>query len=537
MSGGKETPRQKMIGMMYLVLTALLALNVSKEILNAFVIIEEGLNVTNTNFDSKNELLYSKFEKAMADNKTKTEPWYKKAKEAKKLSAELCGFVDEIKSELYQKIQKIPKETADTFKLKNLDSKDENNIPTELLIGAGADAEHATGKAKDLKEKIEEYKKAMTALVPKADQAALKLGLSTEEQYSIGDEKMVPWEANLFEHQPVAAVLSVLAKIKNDVKNAESDVVSVLLKSIDASDFKFDAIEAKVVAPTSYIVLGEEYTADIFVSAHSSTQNPEVVIGQVDTSSKAMKIVGTGTPVPVSEGVGKYTVRPSSEGLQEYTGLINVKAPDGTFKPYRFHGEYMVARPSMAISPTKMNVFYIGVDNPVDISVAGAAPTDVVPSLTGGGGSIINKGQGHYIVVVKTQGECKVNVSIKTKTGSKAMGTMPFRVKKVPSPLASFAGVTGDGKVSKGELQAAGGVIPKLEDFVFDLKFPVVSWVMSMNINGAFMDLEARGPGLTPQMKDLLNRAKSGGKVLIEQVKVQAPDGVRSIPGCVIKIK
>ena len=101
MSGGKETPRQKMIGMMYLVLTALLALNVSKEILNAFVIIEDGLNVTNKNFDSKNELLYSKFDKAMADNKTKTEPWYKKAKEAKKKSAELCAFVDEIKSEMY----------------------------------------------------------------------------------------------------------------------------------------------------------------------------------------------------------------------------------------------------------------------------------------------------------------------------------------------------------------------------------------------------------------------------------------------------
>src|ERR1035437_3345325 len=112
MSGGKETPRQKMIGMMYLVLTALLALNVSKEILNAFVIIEDGLNVTNTNFDSKNGILYSKFEKAMGDNKTKTKPWFDKAQTAKKLSADLCGFIDEIKSELYQKIQQIPKEVA-----------------------------------------------------------------------------------------------------------------------------------------------------------------------------------------------------------------------------------------------------------------------------------------------------------------------------------------------------------------------------------------------------------------------------------------
>jgi gliding motility-associated protein GldM len=537
MSGGKETPRQKMIGMMYLVLTALLALNVSKEILNAFVIIEEGLNVTNTNFDSKNGILYSKFEKAMSDNKTKTKPWFDKAQQAKKLSAELCGFVDEIKSELYQKIQKVTKEQADTFQLKNLDSKDENNIPTEVLIGAGADAEHATGKAKDLKEKIEQYKKDMLALVPEKERANLKLGLSTEEMYSIGDEKMVAWESNLFAHNPVAAVLSVLAKIKNDIKNAESDVVSTLLKSIDANDFKFDAIEAKVVAPTSYITLGEDYTADIFVSAHSSTQNPEIVIGQVDTTSKVPKLVGTGTPVEVHDGVGKYVVKTGSEGVQEYAGLINVKAPDGSVKPYRFSGSYMVARPSMAISPTKMNVFYIGVENPVSISVAGAAPTDVVATLSGAQGSITAKGQGNYIVKVSAGAKCDINVSVKTKTGSKSMGKMEFRIKKVPSPLASFAGVTGDGSATKGELQAAGGVIPKLEDFVFDLKFPVVSWVMSMNINGLFVDEPANGPNKTEKMNAMIAKAKPGTKILIEQVKVQAPDGVRKIPGCVIKVK
>lgn len=524
-----------MIGMMYLVLTALLALNVSKEILNAFVAIEEGLNVTNTNFDSKNGILYQKFEKAMQDNKTKTKPFFDKAQEAKKKSSELCKYIDELKSELYMEVQKVPKESADTFQLKYLDSKDNYDIPTHILIGE--DPEHATGKAIELKKKIEDFKKEMTALVPEKERASLKLGLSTEDVYSVAEEKKVTWESNLFYHNPIAAVLSAFAKIKNDVKNAESDVVSVLLKSIDANDFKFDAIEAKVVAPTSYITLGEEYTADIFVSAHSSTQNPEIVIGQVDTSSKEPKIVGTGTPVTVEGGVGRYVVRTGSEGLQEYSGLINVKAPDGSVKPYRFSGSYMVARPSMAVSPTKMNVFYIGVENPVDISVAGAAPTDVVPSIVGGGGQIINKGQGHYIVKVTQPGECKVSVSVKTKTGSKAMGTLPFRVKKVPSPLASYAGVTGDGKVSKGELMQATGVIPKLEDFVFDLKFPVVSWVMSMNVNGAFVDYNAQGPGTTGQMKELLNRAKSGGKVLIEQVKVQAPDGVRSIPGCVLKIK
>jgi len=537
MSGGKETPRQKMIGMMYLVLTALLALNVSKEILNAFVAIEEGLNTTNTNFDSKNGILYSKFEKAMADNKTKTKPWFDKAKQAQKYSKDLCDYVDELKAEIYSEVQKITKEQADTFHLAYLDSKDNYDIPTHILIGENP--ENATGKAKDLKEKIEKFKKDMAALVPEKERANLKLGLSTEDVYSVAEEAKVTWESNIFYHNPVAAVLSAMAKIKNDVKNAESDVVTLLLKSIDANDFKFDAIEAKVVAPTSYIMQGEKYTADIFVSAHSSTQNPEVVIGQVDTTNKAQpKIIGTPTVVPVTEGVGKYEVSAGAEGLQEYHGLINVKAPDGSIKAYPFHGEYMVAKPAYAISPTKMNVFYIGVENPVDITVAGAAPTDVNATISGGGGSIINKGQGHYIVKVTSGNECSVNVSIKGKSGSsKSMGSMKFRVKKVPSPQASYAGVVGDGKVTKGELMNAGGVIPKLEDFVFDLKFPVVSWNMSIFINGVYADYSAQGASTTGAMKDVLNKVKPGQKVLIEEVKVQAPDGVRKITGCVLKIK
>jgi hypothetical protein len=184
-----------------------------------------------------------------------------------------------------------------------------------------------------------------------------------------------------------------------------------------------------------------------------------------------------------------------------------------------------------------MNVFYIGVDNPVDISVAGAAPTDVIATLSGASGSISNQGQGHYTVKVNSGNECSVNVAIKTKNGTKSMGAMKFRIKKVPSPQASYAGVVGDGKISKGELMAAGGVVPKLEDFVFDLKFPVISWNMSVFINGAYADMPASGPAATAQMKDLLGKVRSGQKVLIEEVKVQAPDGVRKITGCVLKIK
>jgi gliding motility-associated protein GldM len=537
MSGGKETGRQKMIGMMYLVLTALLAMNISKDVLLAFITVEEGLNKTNENFDQKNESLYAKFEKGMSENKVKTEPFAKKAFKVRKEAEELCKFIDKTKSELYVLAQpELTQQMADTFQLKDCQAKDNYDIPTNYLIGP--ETATPTGKGVELKKKVKEFREMLFAQIPAKEQSSLKIGLLTDDIYDHHAEKKVPWEVFNFDHTTVAACMCLMAGIKNDIKNAESDVVKKLLDAIDASDFKFDAIEAKVVAPTSYIMAGEDYTADIFVSAHSSTQNPEIVIGKVDTSNKMKpSLVGAGTPVNVSNGVGKYVVHTGGEGLQEYSGLINVKAPDGSIKPYPFSGNYMVARPSMAVSPTKMNVFYIGVENPVDISVAGAAPTDVQATLVGGGGTIENKGQGHYIVKVSSGNECSVNVAIKTKSGSKSMGAMKFRVKKVPSPQASYAGVVGDGKVSKGEIGAAGGVIPKLEDFVFDLTFPVVSWNMSIFVNGVYVDYTATGANATPQMKDVLQKVKTGQKVMIEEVKVRAPDGIRKIPGCVLKIK
>ncbi|MES2395938.1 MAG: gliding motility protein GldM [Bacteroidota bacterium] len=539
MSGGKESPRQKMIGMMYLVLTALLAMNISKDVLLAFITVEHGLNNTNENFDQKNDVLYAKFDKAMAENKTKTKPWADKAFKVREEADKLCKFIDEAKSELYILAQpELTKAMADTFQLHRGQANDNYDIPTNYLIGP--EIATPTGKGVEIKKKIHEFRTMVMDLVPEKEKAGFKMGLHTEDVFDHHAEKNVPWEVSNFDHTTMAACMCLLAGIKNEVKNAESDIVTLLLRAIDAGDFKFDIVTAKVVAPTSYIVLGEEYTADIFVAAYSSTKNPDISVGNVDTTSKEYpKMIGVGTPVPVTAGLGKYTIKPTSEGMQTWGGIIDVKAPDGSTKSYPFSSSYMVARPSFAVSPTKMNVFYIGVANPVSISAAGVAPTNVVANLAGDG-RIDSKGQGNYEVFVKSGTKCTINVSAKDpRTNStKSMGQgLEFRIKKVPSPNAKFAGVIGDGAITKGELQSAGGIFADLSDFVFDLKFPVTAWTISMNVNGLFMDESGKGPGLTQGMKALLAKAKKGSKILIENVHVQAPDGDRKITGCNIKIK
>ena len=200
----------------------------------------------------------------------------------------------------------------------------------------------------------------------------------------------------------------------------------------------------------------------------------------------------------------------------------------------------MAARPSFAVSPTKMNVFYIGVGNPVAISASGAAPSNIVATLSGDG-RIDNKGQGNYEVWVKSGIECTVNVAIKDpKAGGSAKSAGPgikFRIRKVPSPNAKFAGIVGDGAITKGEMMAATGIVADLSDFVFDIKFPVTQWRVAMNVNGLSIEKEGRGATLSKEAKDLMGKAAKGSRVLIENVHVQAPDGDRKVSGVNIKIK
>ncbi len=530
--GGKETPRQKMIGMMYLVLTALLAMNVSKNVLAAFVTIEEGLNETNRQTDAKNLHSYAVFDSELANDRKRAQKHYDNAQKVKKAADELCAFIDSCRGEVMFTLVAgntdiIPsRDSADTWPLtdENLPGLDNYDIPTHILIGP---PEKPNGLAIPMKQKIKEFRELCFNSVPDKEKKNLQIGLNVEDVWDNHYHDSIPWEISNFDHTTVAAALALLAGVKNEIKTAEADVVNILLSQLSGDIIRFDVVEPKVIASSNYVIAGSEYKADIFLAAYSTTQDPVIMVEGQDS---ALNVEG---------GMGKYVYKTGAPGEKYVKGVIKVKGPDGKFKEHEFADTFMVAKPSFAVSPTKMNVFYIGVDNPVEISVAGAAPNQISASLSpSSAGRITPKGGGKYVVKVKKGSKCQINVGVKKNGKVKPMGKAPFRIKPVPSPVASFAGVRGDGKVTRGKLKSAGGVIPKLDDFVFDLKFPVVSWVLSMNINGVFVDKKARGPAITPAMKQLLAKAKPGGKVLIEQVKVKAPDGkIRKISGCVIKVR
>jgi gliding motility-associated protein GldM len=537
MAGGKMPPRQKMIGMMYLVLTALLAMNVSKEIIQAFVVMNTGLENTNKNSVNKNGILYSAFESSLANDEKKTRPYYEKAKVVKNSSEELVKKIKDLKAEIIMHAQMISKNIADTFKLRNVDKLDDYDTPTHFMVGS--DPSNVTGEAKKLKVDIDEYKKLLLAQLNEKEKAAVNLsGLSTEGSFSTSEGKVISWEWYNFYHLPVAATVANLTKMQNDIRNAEGDVVNLLLKNVTAADFKFDTLSAKVVAPSNYIIQGEEYNADVFVAAFSTTQNPTIVIGDVDTIHNTIKGVGDSTIVKVSRGIGKYNIKPTGVGLINWSGVIKVKSPDGSSKSYPFKSSYRVAPPSVSVSPDKMNVFYESVDNPVSVSAAGFANEDLV--VSGSGVQMIKTGKGFIAKPTVGGTSCTVIVSAKTKSGgTKAFPPVKFRVKQVPTPVGMVMKKTGDAKVSKGELSSIGAVEAYLEGFDFELPFPVVSF--DLTTAGASGLLETRSAGnnvLTADMRKMLARGHIGQRYSFENMRVKMPNGkTKPVPGVNFTVK
>lgn len=524
MAGGKLSPRQKMIGMMYLVLTALLALNVSKEIINAFVTINDSLEVTVKNLSGKNTKAYEAFEKQMQNDKAKTEPFYNKAKVVKAECEKLDKHIAALKEELIRETDKM-EPGAKMVPLREMKAQDNYDDPTRIMCG---DKQDGRGhKATELKNKIETFKKNILASLDASDKDKFKKRLDelfdTKDPVKSTEDGKKTWEMANFYHNPVVATVALLSKIQTDIKNAESELVTHLLSAINAADFKFDTLAPKVIAPSSYVIEGQEYSADIFLAAMSSTSDPEITVG--------------GSSLTVDGGVGTYKVRASGVGEKKYAGLIKVKKPDNTYESYPFESSYIVAKPSASVAADKMNVIYIGVPNPITVSVPGV-PDEKVKALPTGFSLTPDAklGKGHFIAEAKGQpGEGKVVVTADFNGKPMQMGEFKFRLKRIPDPVAKIGGKK-DGGIPKSALAAQQGIIPTMEGFDFDLFPKVISFKMSRYGKGRdpVEKSQESGGALTGDMKQIIEQARAGDKILFEYIKVSMPDGstrtVNSIP-------
>jgi gliding motility-associated protein GldM len=527
MAGGKETPRQKMIGMMYLVLTALLALNVSKEILDAFVTMNNGLVTTDQNFETRNAALYAAFNRAEKDDPGRATELNKKAKQISQWADALHTDIQNLKIELIIADEACPEDSAKIWAqdMSRLNSKDKHDNSTRILCGDGTAG--AKGKASDLKDKINKFKSDITNAIPADFRSNLKIGLDTDDPKRTGSE-VKTWELDKFYHSPLAAVISILTQIQTEVRNAEGEAVNELFKTIAATTIKIDELEAKAIPNANIVTLGDEFTAEIFVAAKNNSMVPKVTVnGRQITELSA----GGGGVI--------FKDRPNSEGEKKLTALVEFKNAKGRDTTSKVEFVYTATKPIATVSPTKMNVFYIGVDNPVSISAPGMSAANLNAVISGGGGTLTKDASGGYIVKVSTQGKCKIDVSGKNTSGkgNNNLGSYEFRVKSIPDPSIQLLGKKSGEAITKAEAEAAGAITAILENFDFQANFRILGYEFGLIAGDKTIPIQVEGSKFNDQIKAQINKAKPGNRMYFGDIRAQGPDGKIRYLSATYKIK
>lgn len=509
MAGGNISPRQKMINMMYLVLTAMLALNVSAEILKAFHMVEVSMDKAGVNVDQKNnnslKAIASYHEKNPGD--AIGTAVYNNSIQAQKIADEASKYVTDLKVMLVEQAEgrKDGDPNAELTKSDNIELH-----ANYLIVKDGG----ANGEA--LRKKIEETKTKLIALVPKDKQALIKSDLTVEVEKG----STQTWQSEMFEHTPLAAVVALLSKTVNDIKNTESQVLDILKAGLTDDIVIVENFEARVI-PTNgtYITLGSEYSADIFLSA-STRQEAEI------------KVNGSG--VKVENGVGKFTVNPSREGEVEYSGVITTKRSTGKVESYPFKSTFTALKPLAVISATKMNVVYIGLDNPISVSVPGYSAKDIQVSASAGGTLRPDAQPGTYLLKASaTSREIDITASVKDSKGQvKKMGIQKYRVRNIPKPIPMLGSIEASGPVSAGVLKSSAFVFANLKDFAFEgIKFtPIEYYVIYQPKKGDGQALKGSGQAISPEIKQMLNKVRTGDRITLTQVKANGPAGAVIIP-------
>lgn len=497
-------PRQKMINMMYLVLTALLALNVSAEILNAFKTVNKSLETTNVTVSNSTDVIIKSLEDKLADprNAEKAKIWYPKAQEVQKYSKDVYSYIQDIKNDIIK--QGGGDVYSHKFKADNLD------IATRMMVDKK--------KGIELKKRLEEFKKNVLAIDPDMGKAfANTLPISTEVPKTQSSSNNT-FERAYFHMVPTVAALTVLSKFQNDIKTSENKLVEWCHNQVGAVVVRFNHYVGFAATDKSYVMPGEEMKISAGIGAFSDQALPTVTI---DGTNEQLN----------GDGVALRTVKASS-GLGKHSVTVNIKYTDldGNLKSVDKTIEYMVGQSTASIALDKMNVLYIGVDNPITVSASGAGDDRVSLSITGGGGPApIKQGNGKYIVRVNSvTDDCWINVNVDGKSGSRNQ----FRVRTVPEAQAYVGGQPSGTQVNAGAFKAQPGVAAGIKNFPFQLNYEVVSYTFTCDTDDDIVSIPVTGALFQGAVKRAIDQnVKPGRMVTIENIKVRNPDGrIASVP-------
>lgn len=500
MATGKLSLRQKMINMMYLVLLAILALNVSAEVLKAFYMMEVSMRKTGENIDAKNNFVLQSFADLMKNQPERTKEWEAKAQQGRVISEDFVKYIEQLKKELADESGgRVVDDSGKEAELKNSDNTEKH---ANILLNKG--------KAAELKRRINEARDRMIALVPQEDRKNIRTDLYTL------DENGKTWEVINFEGVPIAAVMATMTKLQNDCKNTYADVLNVLYSKTGVGPVTIDVLEAHIVPKKPFVMAGDKFEADIFLAASDSKQAAEIVLD--------------GQTYAAPNGMFNYSKQATTQGEQTVKGVIKVKGRDG-LKEYPFSTTYNVFSGFAAVSADAMKVLYMGLENPISISVPGVPTDRVIATISNG--SLAKVRDNQYIARVNAKGNVTINISVRNDDGSiKSFGQYVFRAKTPPPPSAQLGGLKPSTE-SKGVILAQNTLfaVPAYDIGFAGVSYKVTSYTCLIRRKNDFIGpISIIGSAVPQNIKDQINTLKKGDVIIFSEIKGRGPLGANTMP-------
>jgi len=495
-----------MINLMYVVLMAMLALNVSTEVLEGFSLVEESLNRTTATSSKENESMFDALTQQMQTNPEKVKEWFEKASSVKQESDSLFNFIQQLKVAI---VKEADGKDGD---IHNIDNKENLEAASTVMLAPG------TGKGKRLYDAVNAYREKMLSMVQDDHQKKMiESNLTTQlpqKAHTMGKN----WQEYMFENMPVAAAVTLLSKLQSDVRYAEGEVLHTLASNIDVKDIRVNKLSAFVIPESRTVVSGDRFSAQIVMAAVDTTQQPEIFIGgrQVNLPNNTYSFA--------AGGVGEHS----------FSGYITMKNGNGETIRRDFTQKYTVVNPSATVSADLMNVLYAGFENPISISIPGVPLNAVSASMSGGAFRSI--GMGKFIAKPSAVGkDVTISVSASQNGKSRQMGNFTFHVRKLPDPTAYIQLGTDrfkGGGMPKASLMGASGIKAAIDDGLLDIAFRVVSFetVFFDNMGNA-VPMASDGASFSSRQKEAFRKLSRNRRFYISRVTAVGPDGItRKLP-------
>ncbi len=501
------SPRQKMINLMYILLMAMLALNVSSDVLKGFTLVGESLRRTTGNAMKENESIYADLAEQLKGNPAKVKPWFDRAMQVRAMSDSLYNLADRLKWAIAREADGRDGTPDD------LQNQEDLEAASHVMLAP------VRGQGHVLYDAINRYRAGILRFVTDPKQRAIIASNLSTEVPRKADYMGRNWESYMFEEMPAIAAVTMLSKLQGDVRKAENEVLHTLISNIDLKDIRVNELNAYVLPEATTLLPGETFSSRIFMAAVDTTQRPEIYVN--------------GRRIAAD---GRYSFRVGGPGQYAFSGYILMPNAAGDIIRREFTQRYNVIAPptGATVAADLMNVLYAGFENPVSVSASGIAPDKISVSMTGG--SLTARGEGKYIARPTAVGsDVTFTVTGEVNGRRQTMGQYTFKVRKLPDPTAFVA--MGDerfrgGRLAKSKLLGAQGISAAIDDGLLNIPFRVLGFqtVFFDRMGNARPEVSA-GSDFTQAQRELMRSLRRGQRFYITSVRAVGPDGIeRTLP-------